>query len=489
VVSSERISLGRPIANTQLFVLTPGQQLAPLGIAGDLHIGGEGVARGYWKRPDLTAAAFVPHPFDTDPTARLYRTGDTARYLGDGTLEFLGRTDQQVKIRGYRVELGEIEARLRQHSGVRDAVVVARPDVHGDTYPVAYVVPSGQQAASTQELRAHLAETLPDYMVVSSFLELDAVPLTASGKVDRKALPEPALPQFPARPTVEARLTATHAALVAMWSELLQFERPGLDDSLFDLGGHSLTAVRLVALVQQRLSAKLPVTAVFAHPTIRSLSSEIDRALTALHPILTPAAERTAAGTATERSNATLPRVHLGQRRRLGSEHFLFGPLNRVLQFVARSAPGALRPTLHRWRGVAIGEDVLIGYDTIIETSYPWLVSIGHRSAIGMRVTIIGHFLGMEQASLRHREVSVDIGAEVWVGPGSLILPNVTIGDGAVVAAGSVVSGVVPSRTLVQGNPARVVARCSVPLRPGSRFEDFLQSLEPLDGWYGIPSL
>jgi amino acid adenylation domain-containing protein len=489
VDSAERISIGRPIANTEVFVLQPRNQLAPIGIPGELYIGGEGLARGYWNRPVLNEKAFVPHPFSKEQGAKLYKTGDMVRYRADGTLDFLGRVDFQIKIRGYRVELGEIETILRQLPGVRDAIVVAREDVPGDKRLVAYTITSDSEPVAMNTMRDRLIEKLPDYMVPSAFVAVETFPLTASGKIDRKALPKPNLERGLSAISFSNPETPTQKSLAAIWSELLGLEKVGLDDNLFQLGGHSLMSVRLVTMIRQRFSIKVPVMSVFTHPTLRGLSTIIDSQITGnghSSPIsVTPA--MTAGPVAvkavdTEKSFVRSLKAALGFEK----ESFFQGPLNRVLQMVARTGPGALRVKAHRWRGVRMGTNILIGYDTIIETSYPWLVSIGSNSAIGMRVTMIGHFLGMERSSLKDRKVSIDIGENVWIGPGSLILPNVSIGDGSVVAAGSVVAGSVPPGVMVQGNPAKPVARCPVPIKPDMPFEEFVKHLEPLDGEYNM---
>src|SRR5205807_1464774 len=183
--------LGRPIANTQIYLLDCHMQLVPIGVPGELYVGGDGLVRGYFNRPELTAARFVPNPFSTEPGARLYKTGDWARFLPDGNIEFLGRLDQQVKLRGFRIELGEIEEVLRAHPAIRETVVVTREDTPGDKRLVAYVALHREQSVTSSELRRFLQAQVPAYMVPSAFVLLDALPLTPNGKVDRHALPTP----------------------------------------------------------------------------------------------------------------------------------------------------------------------------------------------------------------------------------------------------------------------------------------------------------
>jgi acyl carrier protein len=244
----------------------------PVGVAGELHVAGAGVARGYLDRPGLTAGRFVPDPFADGAGERMYRTGDRARWRADGTLEYLGRTDFQVKVRGFRVEPGEIEARLAEHEGVREAVVVAREDAPGDRRLVAYVVASAPVEADA--LRAHLGARLPEHMVPAAYVALDAFPLTPSGKVDRRALPAPEGEAY-ARRGYEAPEGETEAALAALWSELLKVERVGRNDDFFALGGHSLLATRLVVHVNRRLDVEVALRDVFEKPVLADLAQHV----------------------------------------------------------------------------------------------------------------------------------------------------------------------------------------------------------------------
>jgi amino acid adenylation domain-containing protein len=259
------VPIGRPIWNTQVYVLDGGLEPVPVGVAGELYIGGVGLARGYLSRPGLTAERFVPSPYGEGE--RLYRTGDLVRWRPDGELEFLGRLDHQVKLRGYRIELGEIETVLSDHPAVRQGVVVAREDAPGDKRLVAYVVGDDAAALETSDLRAHLKRGLPEYMVPSAFVVLDALPLTPNGKVDRKALPVPE-----GRPAGEAAYeaprTPTEQALAEIWAEILRVERVGIHDNFFILGGHSLLATRVIMRTRDRLGMVLPLRTLFESPTI-----------------------------------------------------------------------------------------------------------------------------------------------------------------------------------------------------------------------------
>jgi acyl-coenzyme A synthetase/AMP-(fatty) acid ligase len=263
------IPLGRPISNTRVYILDRAGRPVPVGVAGELYIGGAGVALGYLNRPELTAERFVANPF---AGGRMYRTGDLGRWLPGGTVEFLGRNDFQVKVRGYRIELGEIEARLLEHPGVREAAVLAREDVPGDTRLVAYVV--GPESVEADALRAGLAERLPEYMVPAAYVRLDALPLTPNGKVDRKALPAPEGDAY-ARRGYEAPVGETEQALAEIWAELLGVEQVGRRDHFFELGGHSLLATRLVLQIQRSLEVDVTLRDVFEKPVLSAQAQHL----------------------------------------------------------------------------------------------------------------------------------------------------------------------------------------------------------------------
>jgi nonribosomal peptide synthetase DhbF len=268
----ETVPIGRPIWNTRVYVLDAELQAVPIGVSGELYLGGVGLARGYLGRAGLTGERFIPDPFGSGD--RLYRSGDLGRWRSDGELEHLGRIDHQVKLRGYRIELGEIEAALRNQPSITDAVVVAREDAPGDKRLVAYVVSKSGKAPESSELRAHLTKSLPEYMVPSAFVVLDALPLTPNGKVDRKALPA-----ADAQPNVTeyvAPRTSTEQLLVEIWQDLLKLERIGIHDNFFALGGHSLLATRVMARLRERVKLELPLRALFRAPTVGALGERID---------------------------------------------------------------------------------------------------------------------------------------------------------------------------------------------------------------------
>ncbi|MGC1676242.1 MAG: amino acid adenylation domain-containing protein [Candidatus Binataceae bacterium] len=268
-----RVPIGRPFPNRETYILNKYGNAVPVGIQGELYIGGSGLARGYLKRPDLTVEKFTPNPFGVEGGARLYKTGDLARYLPDGNIEFLGRMDHQVKIRGFRIELGEIETVLRQHHTVREAIVSAREDGSGEQHLVAYVVVQGRPLASDNELREFLKEKLPDYMVPAIFEPLDKLPLMSNGKVDRGALPEPKRTRSERGKEFVAPRNALELQLSNLWEEVLGIRPVGVKDNFFELGGHSLAAVRLFALIEKRLGKKVPLATLFQGATVEHLAS------------------------------------------------------------------------------------------------------------------------------------------------------------------------------------------------------------------------
>jgi acyl-coenzyme A synthetase/AMP-(fatty) acid ligase/aryl carrier-like protein len=281
------INIGQPIANTQLYILDPHLQPVPMGVTGELHIGGLGLARGYRNRPELTAERFIPDPFSGEPGARLYRTGDVARLRAKGQIEILGRLDHQVKIRGFRIELGEIEARISEHPRVREVVVAAREDVPGRKQLVAYLVlhagppAPGEKSPATAplvpDLRGFLEPKLPDYMIPAFFEELAALPRTPNGKINRKALPAPKTREaLPNRPYVVPR-NPVELKLTEIWAEVLGRDRVGIEDNIFEIGGDSLLIFRIAARANE---AGLPITIrqFFQHRTIAGMVAQMESA-------------------------------------------------------------------------------------------------------------------------------------------------------------------------------------------------------------------
>ena len=303
-----QIPIGRPISNSQIYVLDAHSQQVPSEVAGEIHIGGAGVARGYLNRPELTAELFISDPFSIEPAARLYKTGDLGRWRADGVLEYLGRNDTQVKVRGFRIELGEIEAHLTRHPQIAEAAVLAREDAPGEKQLVAYVVAKqgrSESQVATQgqgirptparrqlipELREHLRETLPEYMLPSRWVMLSQLPLTHNGKVDRQALPESESPKEVGE--YVAPVTPLERILVDVWKQVLRLDYLGTQQSFFDLGGHSLHAMKLVARTAEQLGVELTIADVLQFPTVEKMAQLIEtRQSTAEEPTSAGAVE------------------------------------------------------------------------------------------------------------------------------------------------------------------------------------------------------
>ncbi|MEH2305427.1 amino acid adenylation domain-containing protein [Nostoc sp.] len=274
----QKISIGRPIANTQIYILDQNLQPVPVGVPGELHIGGAGLARGYLDRPELTQEKFIPNPFYNSKfkiqNSKLYKTGDLARYLTDGNIEYLGRIDNQVKIRGFRIELGEIEAALSQHQDVQSSVVIVREDIPGNKRLVAYIVPQPQITPTVSVLRSFLKEKLPEYMVPNAIVILESLPLTPNGKIDRRVLPEPS---SELSEKYVAPRTPIEEILAVIWQQVLKLELVGKHDNFFELGGHSLLATQFFSRVRSRLKVEISLRELFAAPTIAELAPSIQQ--------------------------------------------------------------------------------------------------------------------------------------------------------------------------------------------------------------------
>ena len=270
------VPIGRPSLNAELYVLDPAQQLVPVGVPGELYIGGVGLARGYHNQPAQTAEQFIPHPYSQNAGERLYRTGDLARYRADGNIEFLGRIDEQVKIRGFRVEVGEVEAVLAQHARVRESVVVAREDDSSSTRLIAYVVANNGDL-ETAELRDYLKQRLSEYMVPSAIVRLEILPLTPNGKLDRKALPAPDGASSETDGPYVAPRSELEGLIAGVWQDELGVERVGVRDNFFNLGGHSLLLIRVNNRLREELRMELPVVELFKYPTVSALAEHLSR--------------------------------------------------------------------------------------------------------------------------------------------------------------------------------------------------------------------
>jgi amino acid adenylation domain-containing protein len=273
-------SIGRPIANTEIYILDEHLQLVPTGEPGELYIGGIGLAKGYLNRPELTDENFIPHPFSARPGARLYKTGDQARFLPDGQIAFLGRTDFQIKIRGYRIEPDEIVSVLNRHPFISSSYVLAREDIPGDKRLVAYIVPVFGVSVSAASLQELLSTYLPDYMIPAAFVLLTALPRTTNGKVDRGALPVPDA-QNTLRDEIAQPSTPVEARVAEILASLLNLDHVGIDDNFFMLGGHSLLGTQVITRVSESFGVELTLRTLFGAPTVRQLSAEIERSIVA----------------------------------------------------------------------------------------------------------------------------------------------------------------------------------------------------------------
>jgi amino acid adenylation domain-containing protein len=447
-------------ADREILLLDEQHQPVKPGEIGEIAIRSRYMSLGYWRNPEQTNKVFLPDA--ADPQMKTYLTGDLGAKLADGCLIHKGRKDFQIKIRGYRIELPEVELAVKKLPGVRDTAVMARPDSKGELKLVAYYLTDAPEDLSVTEMRRELAARLPDYMVPNLFIRLKEFPMTPSGKLDKNALPAPGAerPRLAAA-FVEPR-TETEQTLTAVWQEVLGREKIGVADNFFELGGDSLQVALILHRVNTRCGVELDFEALMRTPTIEGLAALI--------------------GSARQQSREQLVGA-AGETVEWRGENFLRGLRNRVLQVLALYAPGLTtwRVRLHRWRGVHIGNNCAIGTAAIIETARPELVWLGDNVSIGIRNVIIGHFSNSIGSERDSHTVTVRIGNDVYIGPCVTILPNVTIGDGAVVTAGSVVSKSVPPRTMVRGNPAVPIAVCEVPLaRPGVTYAEFLKHLRPI---------
>lgn len=270
------LSIGKAIANSTTYILDANFNPVPVGVVGELYVGGDGVALEYYNRPQLTAAKFIPDPFSSEPGAQIYRTGDLARYLPDGNIDFLGRIDHQVKIRGFRIELGEIESLLQQHPALQDGLVLAREDKPGQKRLVAYIIPKHEMTPETSELRTFLLKKLPDYMIPTAFITMEAFPLTPNGKVDRKALPAPDQSREDFEQNYVPPRTRLEETLVEMWQEILEIEKIGIYDNFFQLGGNSLQAAVFINRIQKKFKEEAHVRAIFLAPTVAEFATYVN---------------------------------------------------------------------------------------------------------------------------------------------------------------------------------------------------------------------
>jgi amino acid adenylation domain-containing protein len=450
---------GYPVSeDREVLILDEERRPVAVGEPGEIAIRSRYMSAGYWKRPELTAEKFHKEP--EDPTLMTYYSGDVGKLEPDGCLIHLGRKDSQVKLRGFRVELAEIECILSRLDGVKDSAVVCRPDHLGELRLFGYLVAKDGVTLDLARVRDEVARQLPDFMVPSFFTVLPVFPLLPTGKLDKSMLP---MPDSRARRLEVEAVQATNPMeqqLCDAFREILKVETVGIDDNFFQIGGDSLQAACLLSRLSEVFGFELRLQTFLPDPTPAGIARAIARN--------GDCAEAETGGNG--KSEDQLPR-----------DTFWRGGMNRLLQLLALYAPGltTTRSALHRLRGVRIGRGVSIGTSTLIETKHPQLVSIGDNVGIGIRCVIIAHFSDSIDPGLSARHPTVRIEDDVFIGPSVTVLPNVTIGRGAVVAAGSVVNRSVPPLTMVQGNPAEVVAQCGIPLM-GHSYEEFLQHLKKM---------
>jgi amino acid adenylation domain-containing protein len=469
VVQEDRslVPIGRPIANTQMYILDPGLEPVPVGDIGELYIGGDGLARGYLNRPELTAEKFISNPFR--PGTRLYKTGDLARYLPSGDIEFLGRTDHQVKIRGFRIELGEIEAVLEEHPQVRQAVVVAKEFAY-ETRLIAYFIAQPGTQPSGTALRCWLKEKLTDYMMPASFVRLDAMPLTANGKVDRQALPAPKPEELTIDENFLAPRDDLETQLIKIWEGVLGKSGIGVRDNFFELGGYSVLAVKVLQRIEQECGRKLPTVALFQAPTVEALAGLLRQ-----EPAEQSFTPKTMQGVPPHHPDRSL---QFSKPRNSLRKSILCRFRNRILHMLCRVLPGAtnVRPVLHRLRGVRIGHHVFIGDDVYIENEYPERVEIHDGAMVGLRTTIVAHGHGGSARVIIGKNAFVGVGALV-VAPGDRPL---TIGEGSILMPGAVVTSDVSPFTVYGIEQAKPLASVTKPFIKETTYEEFVTSLQPL---------
>jgi amino acid adenylation domain-containing protein len=526
--------IGVPIPDLQVYILDAERQPVPIGVPGEMYVGGAGLARGYLNRPDLTADRFIPDHLTGRSGSRLYRTGDLARFLPDRDIEYLGRIDHQVKIRGFRIELGEIESVLCEHSAVREAVVLAREDTLGDKRLVAYVVSSGPPP-SVKKLREHLKTKTPEYMVPSAFVFMDKIPLTENGKVDRKSLPAPDQERPDLGSEVVAPRTEMEKAVCRIWTEVLGVERIGIHDDFFDLGGHSFITLRVVSMMAERLKCDIAPSIMFEHRTIASLCAVLEAGVHSQAEAVTVPGPQPAAKT--ERSRVDLSPVRSIAEKSAGRngsfrpttpyrmqeswlckwilvplyDHARRRSLRRLLESLILKLEGGeyftvtLRKLYKKHHQIEVGDYTCGCFDvdrmrtsTRIGrfTSVSYTASIQNadhpRNTISTNAIFYQNGFGFA-AGYKLARTQVQIGNDVFIGHNAMILyPTRRIGDGAVIAAGSFVVEDVPPYAIVGGYPAKVLRyrfsqETIEELQRSRWWIASLEELEPTKAHFAVP--
>ncbi len=406
--AQDALSIGRPIGNTEIYLLDACFEPVPIGVSGELYIAGAGLARGYLNRPELTAERFIPSPFSAEPGERLYRTGDLARYRPDGNIEYLGRIDHQVKVRGFRIELGEIEARLLEQPQVEEAVVVAREDTPGEKRLVAYVVGSGDwpENETIEQLRTNLGEVLPDYMVPAAFVFLDSLPLTQTGKLERNALPVPDVTAQLASQYLAPR-TQVEAVLTRIWADVLRLERVGVHDNFFTLGGDSVRSIQMVTRAHES-GVQVTPRQVFQHPTVADLAQIAEAAIPVESLAIAPV--RTVTSDRTYLTPADFPLASLSQQElnalpfepRDIEDIYPLGPMQEGMLFHSLAQPGSgvyVMQDRYALRGMidvqAFGDawQAVVDHHPILRTSFFWRTELRPHQVVTRRVELPFEYL------------------------------------------------------------------------------------------------
>jgi amino acid adenylation domain-containing protein len=489
------VPIGKGIEGCQLLVFNEARGLCTIGEEGEIFVRTPYRALNVIDGERVAKDCFERNPFSDQDEDLLYRTGDWGEYLPEGDVQHKGRKDRQVKVRGFRIALEELEGALSQDSRITQHQIRVE-DSGGEKYLALYIVAHGGTDLRAETVREHLRSRIPLFMVPERICLLPSMPLTPNGKVDYVRLKQMADAEMssqvksrPARGDFEENLL--HIVRDALFAKSI-----GPDSDIVTAGMNSLQAIEISCAIEERYGLCLSAAEIVKHSTVSKLSEYVCRLKNKMPEItfpLGPAADQGMAVRELAQSDAGLhPSEGLGRavtstKKEMRSqgpkliptdERLVIGVKNRLLQLAARVAPDVWRVKLHRARGVRIGKNVSIGYDSIIETSFPWLVCIGDNVNIGLRVTIIAHFRGMAQESRGTH--TVQIRNDAFVGPGVFILPNIIIGEGAVVAAGSVVNESVPAYTLVQGNPAKPRAKCGLPLSGAVTYAEFVANLRPI---------
>ncbi len=471
------LPVGKGIEGCQLLVLDSERKLCGIGKEGEIFVRTPHRALKVLDGERIASEAYEPNPFSHNSSDVLYRTGDLGEYLTDGSVQHKGRKDKQVKIRGFRIALEEIEGALSQENRIAQFQLLV-DDTHTEKRLLLFVVAQTGAALEEGILRDFLQSKLPAYMVPERISIIAAMPLTPNGKVDRqrlRELAESALDAYPSTPMdddIENVLTKlVGRALFAVSI------RP--DTDFVKAGMNSLQAIEISCAIEEKFGLSLSAAEIVQHGTANKLAEYVRQLKGGAKPATTIDASSILINVEGHVLASVADGTHgVGPKLFPKSEPFFPGVKNRIYQLLARVVPDVWRVKLHRARGVTIGKNSSIGYDSIVETAYPSLVFIGDDVNIGIRVTIIAHFRGMVPT----QKYTVQIMNDAFIGPGVYILPNVTIGEGAVVAAGSVVNESVPPYTLVQGNPAKPKAKCGVPLSKAVNYAEFVANLKPISG-------